>query len=166
MMQYIWLVYKYSGIPCTWYFCFTVYTFNMLGFVQNMKNCLFRGSILVSKLLRQGYYSRKLTDIVRKFETSVSHILIYVGWRVVHQLRHMNGFLLLWVYRDGWVGAIYGAGNAHSFRNTWFHSIWKLMISPIHTFVSLGLMGLWLRTKRLWVVCLDWSDCFVSDLFI
>ena len=47
---------------------------------------LLRGSILVSKLLKQGYSSRKLqttfrkfygrhTDLVHKFDTSVSHML-------------------------------------------------------------------------------------------
>ena len=47
---------------------------------------LFRGSILVSKLLKQGYSSQKLqttfrkfygrhTDLVNKFNTSVSHML-------------------------------------------------------------------------------------------
>ena len=47
---------------------------------------LFRGSILVSKLLKQGYSSRKLQiifrkfyvrhiDLVHKFDTSVSHML-------------------------------------------------------------------------------------------
>ena len=47
---------------------------------------LFRGSIMVSKLLKQGYSSRKLqttfrklygrqTDLVHKFDTSVSHML-------------------------------------------------------------------------------------------
>ena len=28
-------------------------------------------------------------------------------------------------------GATCGAGNAHSFRNTWFHPLWEFMISPI-----------------------------------
>ena len=44
---------------------------------------LFRGSILVSKLLNQGYSSRttfrkfygRHTDLVHKFNTSVSHML-------------------------------------------------------------------------------------------
>ena len=51
---------------------------------------LLRGSILVSKLLKQGYSSRKLqttyrklygrhTDLVHKFDTCVSH---YVEWPV------------------------------------------------------------------------------------
>ena len=50
------------------------------------ENVLFRGSILVSKLLKQGYSSRKLqttfrkcygrhTDLVHKFDTAVSHML-------------------------------------------------------------------------------------------
>ena len=50
------------------------------------KDFLFRGSILVSKLLKQGYYSRKRqttfwkcygrhTYLVHKFDTVVSHML-------------------------------------------------------------------------------------------
>ena len=29
-------------------------------------------------------------------------------------------------------GATCGAGNTHSFRNTWCQSLWEFMISPIH----------------------------------
>ena len=53
---------------------------------SKFEDFLFRGSILVSKLLKQGYYSRKLqttfqkfygrhTDLVHKCDTSVSHML-------------------------------------------------------------------------------------------
>ena len=53
---------------------------------SGMHVIMFRGSILVSKLLKQGYSSRKLqatfrkfygrhTDLVHQFDTSVSHML-------------------------------------------------------------------------------------------
>ena len=33
---------------------------------------------------------------------------------------------------ESWRNATCGTTNAHSFRNTWFHSLWEFMISPIH----------------------------------
>ena len=69
---------------------------------------LFREYILVSKLLKQGYSSRKLqntfrkfygaqTDLVHKFDPSVLHML-----KGLFQLWHMTGFQLFGVNRDGY----------------------------------------------------------------
>ena len=106
---------------------------------------LFRGSLLVSKLLKQGYSSRKLqttfrnyychhTDIVHNFDTFRS--VTYVEG-VVRQLWLRTGFLF---FSPRIVtGATCGAGNAHSFRNKWFH---PLIIYTLHT---LSVQGLCLR---------------------
>ena len=65
--------------------CFYI-TIDTLCSGSKYEDFLFRGSILVSKLLKQGYSSRKLqttfrkfygrhTDLVQKCNTSVSHML-------------------------------------------------------------------------------------------
>ena len=61
-------------------------TLNFAWVCSKYEDFLFRGSILVSKLLKQEYYSRKLQTtfrklygrhiyLVHKFDTSVSHML-------------------------------------------------------------------------------------------
>ena len=68
-----------------WCFCFTVDT--LCSVSSKYEDILFRGSILVSKLLKQGCSSQttfqKLydshTDLVHKFDISVSHMLILVS---------------------------------------------------------------------------------------
>ena len=67
-----------------WCFCFTVDT--LCSGLYNMKIFLFGGSILISKLLKQGFSTQKLettfinlygphTDLIHKFYTSVLHML-------------------------------------------------------------------------------------------
>ena len=111
-----------------YYVMFNNENFNCAMCTEYSEDFLFRGSILVSKLLKQGYSSRKLqtifrkfygrhTDLVHKFDTSLSHML--------------NGMFTkcdIWLVSSyfAWIvtGATCGAGNAHSFRNTRFHSLW------------------------------------------
>ena len=86
---------------------------------------LFRGSILVSKLLKQGYSST-----FRKFycQTDLVHFCVTYVEPFVHQLWHMTGFQLLWVNRDGchmW-GRKCSLFPEHLISlpvgNSWFHS--------------------------------------------
>ena len=117
---------------------------------------LFRGSILVSKLLRQGYSSWKLkttfrkfychhTDIVHKLYTSVSHML--------KGLWHIIGFQL---WSESWRVPHVGQEILTICRIPDIILFEEVMSSPIHymyitEFVSLGTMFM---DKWLWFVCL------------
>ena len=63
-----------------------VFVSQLIRYARVCSKFLFRGSILISKLLKKGYSSQKPqtsfrkfygrhTDLVHKFDTSVSHIL-------------------------------------------------------------------------------------------
>ena len=128
----------------------------ILGFIRNMKICFFRGAILVSKILRQGYSSPKLQTTSGKYMAVIQTLftkltlLCHICWRVC------SPTVDIWMvsYSFEWIvtGTTCGAGNAPSFRNTWFHFFWEVHDLPIHNVcitecVSLGLLGLWLMTN-------------------
>ena len=67
------------------YYIYGVFVSQLIRYVRvgsKYEDFLFRGSILVSKLLKMGYSSRttfrkiygRHTDLVHKFDTSVSHM--------------------------------------------------------------------------------------------
>ena len=68
-------------------------------------------------------------------------------------------------------GATCGVGNAHSFRNTWFHSLWGVhdfthsLYIYINIYIAEFVSFMTMFTDYNWLLCRDYSDCFVSDLF-
>ena len=84
------------------------------------------------------------TDLVHKFDTYVSH-----SWSVCSPTVTYNWFPVI-LCKSWRVPHVCGAGNAHSFRNTWFHYFWGVhdfTNSYIHLYVLLNLsvLGLCLR---------------------
>ena len=134
---------------------------------------LLRGSILISKLLKQEYSSRKLqttlrklygrhTDHVNKCDTSVSHML--------------KGLFIncdIWLASSYWgviaTGATCGAGNADTSGTPDFTPFGEFMISPIHYIYIIyywicqfydyvyGLMTLVWLPELVWLLCLGLS---------
>ena len=120
------LPYLSSNTPeFLWYFCFTVNTlcsrlFEMWEFSVQMISSGF-------KVLRQGYYSRKFQTNFRK---------LYCHTDLVHKFDMLKDLLTncdIWLHGVqlicGWIvtGATCEAGDGHSFRNTWFQSLWNLL---------------------------------------
>ena len=128
---------------------------------------LFRESILVTKLLKQGYSSRTTFRKLYGGHTdhTIWHLCVtYVEWSV-HWLWHMTGFQLFWVNRDG----------CHMWGR-------NCSLFPEHL-ITLPLGSSWLYSFAIHIHCVcmnlsvskdyvDWlmtlvclSGCFVSDLF-
>ena len=96
------------------------------GFVRNMKifcsEDLFRFKSYWIRDIFHGNFKLLFSEIIWSSHRPCWHIwhfyITYVEG-FVHQLWHMTGFRL---YNSIVTSVTCGAGNAHSFRNTWFHA--------------------------------------------
>ena len=125
----------------------------MLGFFSEYEDFLFRGSILVSELLRQGYSSQ------------IWHFCV-TCWRVYSPTVPYDWFPVIFGNRDGC--HMWGRKCSLFQEHTISLPLGSSMISPIHhTYIHY-----WICQSTDYVyglmtpVCLPGlADCFVSDLF-
>ena len=149
-----------------------VFLFHSWYFMLRYDDFLFKGSILVSRLLRRDIlhgnfrlhvrfmklYGRH-TDLVHTFDTSVSHMLkgLFTKCRW-----HMTGFQLL--FRCIATGATCGEGKMLTYSGTHDFTLFgEFMISPIHYIHNIicqstnyvyGWMVLVCLAGLVWLLCL------------
>ena len=130
--------------------------------IAKYKELLFRGCILVSKLLMQGYYSRKLQTTFREFNGLHTDLVHKLDTSVSHMLKSLFTNCYIWLFFSYFElivqGATCGTGNAHSFLNTWFHSL-----CGVHDFTKVHLQCFNLTGKYLYSSLI--VQCVVQSIY-